>query len=338
MKKSILILLILAFILTSCNKTEPVIIKEILPASTEEEVLKSSQNIDKELTPSVKNISSVSNDIKAISIDWTGSNNNMLHSWSIIQKNTDLALTWNAITNNSKKVILNTNNLQLSNEKINAFITKMEQTRVKSVNNILIQWDFKAEYIKQTDYTKPDFIKITQWNKEYTIPWPYIPNENQEYINCMKEKNLERACFFLAKWFLWFNNFSPSWYYLIYTYWESIDYFSQIMIDTKTWKIIKNIWFTDFFAWTQDKMQFIYWQWNEYFWTKGLYINKKWNFPEFQEVVSDYIEWLYVDETNIYIKSIVFKNEVFDFSENNIENYFKIIDLKTLQVIFIQEL
>ena len=45
MKKSILILLILTFILTGCNKTEPVIMEEALPVPSEEDFSYSDPNI-----------------------------------------------------------------------------------------------------------------------------------------------------------------------------------------------------------------------------------------------------------------------------------------------------
>lgn len=94
MKKTIFLLLILAFVLGGCNKTEPVITEENPPVPIEEEVVSNEPNVEQEVTPSVKNIASVSNGIKAISIDGTGGNNNILNSWSLWKLDESLRPIW----------------------------------------------------------------------------------------------------------------------------------------------------------------------------------------------------------------------------------------------------
>lgn len=207
----------------------------------------------------------------------------------------------------------------------------------KNIWNVLIQWDFKAEYFwswhiwwwKWNNYKNSDYINVTiDWNI-YKIPWIY----NTSTISCNNEirskaKDLETiysACWWV---FYWFEEFSPSWYYLLFSYvwWE---HYWLNMIDSKTWKEIMSIFYPNFFSRTKDRKQFIYW-WEDWMWTdRWLYITIKWSFPETKLVLDENISAWYIDEKNIYLVTNIYEEEF-----KNFIYYKKIIDINSEKVIF----
>lgn len=218
----------------------------------------------------------------------------------------------------------------------------------KEIKNVLIQWDFKAEYISNNwDYTKSDKIKITQNWKNWEIPWVYNledkSEENQSKIKCvanLEEKyKKDRMSWIWSCWFPYFTDFlefSPSWYYLSINFgWWELSPFQ--LLDVKTWKSILNSYNINFSSWTKDKSQFIYWQiWRV--WEVWLYITEKWNFPKIKKLLEDdEVYWWYIDEKNIYVKvwSIDIDPKTWWWND---KEYYKVIEIDTWKIIYSQEI
>jgi hypothetical protein len=194
--------------------------------------------------------------------------------------------------------------------------------------NKVMQWDFKAEYVwNEGDYKKSDNINVTIEWKIYKLPWIYNESTIQCIDKTLKEVWELETAYSLCWWiFSRFKEFSPSWYYLLYSYtwWE---HWWLNMVDSKTWKEIMSIFYPNFFSWTKDRKQFIYW-WEAWMWTdRGLYITIKWSFPKTKMILDEDINAWYIDESNIYI-----------ITWNEGKYYKKIIDIKTEKVIYIEEI
>jgi hypothetical protein len=204
----------------------------------------------------------------------------------------------------------------------------------KSVKKTLVYWEFRADYIvNNSNCNKSDFIKIKNKTKiTYIESWTYTKNDFRK--KCV-EKNLKKWQYLeeeLMYWvwpsFRWFKEFSPSWYYIWYTIgWY--EYSAYRLINTSNWNIVFDIdWSPTFSSWTKDKKQFVY-GWSP--WMSSviwLYITIKWKFPETKKILEDYILGWYLDSKYIYLKT----------SDNDNNVYYKVIDIKTLKVIYTWEL
>ena len=194
--------------------------------------------------------------------------------------------------------------------------------------NKIMQWDFKAEYVwNEGNYKKSDFINATIDWKIYKLPWIFNESTIQCIDKILKEVWELETAYLLCWWiFSRFKEFSPSWYYLLYSYtWWEHRWLN--MVDIKTWKKIISIFYPNFFSRTKDRKRFIYW-WEGWMWTdRGLYITIKWSFPKTKMILDEDINAWYIDESNIYI-----------ITWNEGKYYKKTIDIKSEKVIYSEEI
>lgn len=223
---------------------------------------------------------------------------------------------------------------------IDKYISEFNKTSsvdFDSVNTLIENWNIKAEYIYANDYTKEvDKIKITVNWKSKTFPWVYTEKERKIYLSkiskweCLDDKwekiSPFNAMCMVSEEFWWFVRFSPSWYYLEYKR-KWFEYSWINLLDLNNWKKILDINFPSFSSWTLDKKQFIYAQWSEFSWEKWLFITIKWSFPKSKILIDDFIDSWYVDSKYIYVKT-------HKYIKNVEVKYNKVIDLKTLKVIY----
>ncbi len=208
---------------------------------------------------------------------------------------------------------------------------------VKNIWNKFIQWDFKAEYIWYWDeYKKSDYINVTMNWQIYRIPG--INEVSSEKTKCIENTISQAENMSIAKALCWycffwvFEEFSPSWYYLLYNYsWWEFGWLK--MVDSKTWKSVIDIPYPNFYSWTKDRKQFIHW--SEAWMTSGdwLYITIKWSFPKTKLILDDSIISWYIDEKNIYLITCIY-----DSQSHNETYYKKTIDIKTEKVIYSEEI
>lgn len=222
--------------------------------------------------------------------------------------------------------------------------TKKQQETEKNTTGTLIQGDFKAVYIAPKDYWKDfDKIMVTIPGKTYELPGVYGKSEMEKYTDTIKkwgckipdgrtgvlfngnryEEPSNWDCLMMKE-FAHFVGFSPSGYYLQYTI-SGYESAHSKLIDIKTGEVVIETPFsmsTSF--WTTDKKQFIYGAGNGMGNWPGLYITKKWNFPEIITIQdTDEVMGWYVDESYIYTSSW---------------NKLKIYSLTTLKEVFSKEI
>ncbi len=232
--------------------------------------------------------------------------------------------------------------------------SKKQQELEKNSTKILAQGDFKAEYIKPKDYWKDfDKIIVTISGKKYELSGVYGKEEMKKYTDAIKKWDCKIPDWMKdSYWIVLFNgkqyispssgdclmmkdfsnfvSFSPSWYYLLYTtVWFETAH--SRLIDIKTGKIIIAIPFSiSASLWTTDKKQFIYWTEGGIGNWHGLYITKKWNFPE-EILIQDKepVFGIFADENYIYTIEW-YPWEVSSWSHQ----YLKIYSLSTLKEVF----
>ncbi len=211
--------------------------------------------------------------------------------------------------------------------KIDENTKKQEEIR-KSATGVLVQGEFRAEYISNEGKTNDKMI-ITTTDITKEISWLiYNSQYKKSYQECIK-KYAKEICWTGS--FLSFLSFSPSWNFILYSKWwyESL---MTVLMNIETGRNILEIWNSpNFHWWSTDKKQFIYWSENGFFeW--WLFITKKWNLLwwEVNEISKDSIFWWYIDEKYLYVIS----------SEMTIEDtqYLKIFDLTTLKEVYSQEI
>ncbi len=273
-----------------------------------------------------------------------------LEKWSVSDNQTQ-SNSWE-ISNNTEKNLVN-----FSDEQIKDILLKLKENEKaqkeiqKNITWTLIQWDFKAEYIAPEDYAKNlDKILISINNKKYEIPWVYTKEIMEKYLNnvkngaCLATWDITDVvvnwkyysspsswdCWMTGEDFWSFINFSPSWYYLLYSSY-GYEWQRNRLVDVKTGKVFLNIyWKITMNTWTNDKSQFIYWQvwWigNEWW----LYITIKWNFPKTKKINDYDISSWYLDDNHIYVKNI----REYSWDKNQLIIY----DLKTLEEVFRKEI
>ncbi len=253
--------------------------------------------------------------------------------------------------------------ISFSDTQINDILAKTEvnmnnQIKIKdSSTRILVQWDFKAEYIAPKDYWK-DYDKIVvtlSWMK-YELPWVYGKEEMKKYLDAIKKWQCGSESTEKSEWMVLVNNkyypspsswdcimqwsfsnfegFSPSWFYLMYTT-HGYENGSTKMVDSKTGKsVIEMNSMLNVYTWTSDNKQFIYW-------TSpgmespgfGLYITKKWNFPAKTLIQnSNEARGLYVDQKYIYVN-----HGMFNGTDNNV-HFLNIYSLSTFKEVFSKEI
>jgi hypothetical protein len=229
--------------------------------------------------------------------------------------------------------------------------TKAQQEIAKNATRVLVQGDFRAEYMTPKDYSKDtDKIVVTiSWVK-YELSGAYWKERMQKYLDAIKKwwcggpVGIEDAkkvgavlvdgkyyalpsswdCWMIGGDFGNFIEFSPSWYYLLYKT-HGYEWSKSILVEVKTGKVALEF-SGDISSWTTDKKQFIFstnpnnipigW---------GLFITKKWSLSENVLIQGEKIaEWLYVDQKYIYVR--------------NNDSYLRIYDLTTLKEVFSKEI
>ncbi len=218
-------------------------------------------------------------------------------------------------------------NVLFSKEQVNSILKKIDEwidaqkEKAKNNSNILIQWNFKAEYIAPKDYKKDtDKIIVTVSWKKYELAGFYWEKERQKYLDSIKKWQCYRdwmlvepsdwECGVSSK-FGNFISFSPSWYYISYnvSWYENS---GDRLVNIETWKNYLNIcWYNQPNTWTNDKKQFIYW---DGFWMGcvnwGLYITIKWDFPNVKKINDYETIGLYVDDIYIYTTILVSYDDI----------------------------
>jgi len=202
----------------------------------------------------------------------------------------------------------------------------------RNIWNIIKKLNFKAEYFwNSEDYKVSDYINLDIDWKVNKIKWIY--EASKKNIECVEKQVSSWSKIPVSKMlcggvsFWGFEEFSPSWYYLLYSYW-SYESFGLIMQDTRTWEIVIKTFWWNFYSWTKDRKQFIYWG-EDWMWTdRWLYITIKWSFPELKNILDESIIAWYIDDKNIYVIT------------QDLENlyYKKIIDIKTEKIIYSEEI
>lgn len=325
MKKSILILSIIFLLLSSCS----IINKEKIDESIANEKSKSEDNQMLELDKLKKENQLLKEENEKLK-KW-GENNELLEKWG---EN-------NELLEKSSDIVSNENdNKTFTISQINSIAEKIEsiEKAIYDKNDLLIKWNFKAEYLLSKDYKKDtDKIIVNIDDKKYEINWVHSALERKKYLIeiakwwCKWDKDILLSpssveCI-MSKEFKKFEDFSPSWYYILYSIWWYENYSSKL-VDVKTWNVVLDInWWVTINAWTKDKSRFIYWQtgwiWNKWW----LYITIEWDFPKIKKINDyDILAW-YVDDNYIYVKAEVLENN------SSIKKLF-IYDLKDLSLVY----
>ncbi len=223
----------------------------------------------------------------------------------------------------NKFFIWEKNTINLSSSEISEILSKIDENTKKqaeirkSATGVMVQGEYRAEYLPSENNTD-DIIRITNNWKSTEYPLQY----NALNIEIKKNNWWDDA----GK-FLYFDGFSPSNHYLLYTVWVWWYWsYTKYLIDVENGKTVLEILSAlAWWIWTPDKKQFIYS--NEWGW---LMITKKWEFPKTENIWWNIIfNKIDVDEKFIY--GIGFS----DMSWT--PKYLKIYDLTTLKEVYSQE-
>ncbi|EKE28869.1 MAG: hypothetical protein ACD_3C00001G0010 [uncultured bacterium (gcode 4)] len=206
---------------------------------------------------------------------------------------------------------------------------------------ILVQGEFKAEYIAPNDYSKDtDKIIVTVSWTTYELPWTYWKDNIPGIKKCTKLNSNIKLENIIDNWecpfwsFSWFKEFSPSWNYISYRAWgyEGGEF---RMMDIKTWRMVfKTSSDVSLHLWTLDKKQFIYWTTSWISQWEWLLITKKWTFPELITLGKDDILWWYVDNDYLYVQL----EGKYNTDMKKTIKYLKVYDLNTLKEVFSKEI
>jgi hypothetical protein len=210
--------------------------------------------------------------------------------------------------------------------KIDENSKKQEEIR-KTATGVLVQGDFRAEYVQGNNPPWDDIIKLNKKDIKSEIPGIINTKASQTYLNCAKTWTSKDECPTIS--FEGFLSFSPSGNYLLYqqSWWEQ---FHSILVDTSNWnEVLSMPWYLTLAEWTSNKKQFIYWGENWGMTSWWLFMTIKNEFPKNIMVSKDSILWWYIDNSMVYVK-------VWDSWWK--WNFLKIYDLNTLKEVYSQEI
>jgi len=155
-------------------------------------------------------------------------------------------------------------------------------------NFYLKQWNYNATFLKW-DWTN-DKIKIVVNGKKTTIPLAYNYTnkkvlKSKEYKNCLSKFKVNQCKDMFFTKMQYMLQFSPSWYYLLYSVWWW-EFGRAYLVDVTNWKtMIKINWTPIKYQRTNDKKQFVY-ATDAGMWSAGgLYVTIRGKFPNTKTLI-----------------------------------------------------
>lgn len=203
-------------------------------------------------------------------------------------------------------------------------------------------WEIDLENLINIENTYKLFSNKISEIQDYKVDYEWIDCYNQAFEN---NQNIYKSyawinCLYSFDWFVWF---SKGWDYLMYRVSKWFQFYKTIMVNIKTWKKSLVMDSPKFYGWiwTKEDKQFIYAWGSELQWNQGLFISKKLNYWETRKILDDYIDSWYIEWNYVYLKSHNYNSKYDEDGTllyNNLKYYYKVIEIKTGNTIYKEEL